>query len=86
MHQLEQAVEVHPLLERALRARLDDRAVRHRIRERNAELDHVGAGAREPLQQRDRLLRVGMAGGDVRNERAPSSRLQLGETALDGIT
>ena len=47
--QLEHAVERHPLLERALRARLDDRTIGERIGERHAELDHVGAGARRCL-------------------------------------
>ena len=73
-HELEQPVEVHAALERALRARLDDRAVGHRIGERQAELDDVGAGVLQRVHQVDGALDVGVAGGDVRNQRAPCPR------------
>ena len=66
-------------LERALRARLNDRAVGHGVRERQAELDDVSAGA---FQSRKEIESGGwrwMAGRHIRNERAPSRRTQLRE-------
>ena len=39
----QRASERHAVVERSLRARLDDRPVGHRIGERYAELDHVRA-------------------------------------------
>ena len=47
-HQLEGAAHGLARAERPLRRGLDRRAVGHRIGERHAELDHVGAGLRQP--------------------------------------
>ena len=76
---VEHLIEAHALLERALRARLDDGAVGQRIGERHADLDDVGAGRLEPLQQRDAAHGIGMTGRDVGNERLAGCAAQLGE-------
>jgi len=81
----EHAVEVHALRERALRARLDDRAVRERIRERHADLDHVRARRRDPAHQHERSVEVGMSRGDVHDQRAPAGGLQRAEARGDRV-
>ena len=61
--------------QRALARLLDHRAVGHRVGERHAELDHVGAGrdhARASSSTRDVGVRV--AGGDVRDQRLAAVR------------
>ena len=57
-----------PGLQRPQTRRLDHRAVGHRVGERHAEFDHVGAGRRQGLQHRERGLRVGIAGRDEGDE------------------
>src|SRR5689334_1710919 len=78
-YDVEYAIEGHAASERLLRARLNDRAVRHRIRERNADFDDVGTGAFETGKQFQRRLSRRMTGGDIRNERAPFRGAQLRE-------
>jgi len=57
-----------------VRACLDDGPVRVGVGEGHAELDDVGAaGVQEPLRLR-RRGQVGVAGGDVRDERRLRSR------------
>ena len=54
--------------QRALGRTLDHRAVGQRIRERHADLEHVGPGAIERAQDPFGPREVGIAGGDVRHE------------------
>ena len=81
--QAEHVAETRARLERPQRRGLDRRAVGHRIGERHAELDHVGAGLRQPFEDRPRRGGVGIAGGDEGDEaRSPFAR-QMRETAAD---
>jgi len=54
-----------PLLERALRARLNHGTVGERIGEWNAELDHVGAGIGDAAKQREGARAIRVSCGDV---------------------
>ena len=54
--------------QRPLGRALDHRAVGQRIRERHADLEDVGAGAIERLQDLGRARQVGIAGGHVGDE------------------
>ena len=85
LHELQEAIEGHSLLERALRARLNDRPVRHRIRERQPELDDVRTRLLQCAQQLGGFGDVGMPGGDVRNERAAARRSELGKATFDPV-
>ena len=71
-------------VERAQARGLDRRPVGHRIGERHAELDHVGAGLRQRLEDRERRSRQSgspaMSEGD---ERGAAFALQLGEARVD---
>ena len=64
-HEVERLGRRLPGLERPQARRLDRRTVGHRIGEGQAELDDVGAGLRQRLQDRERGLRVRVAGHDV---------------------
>ena len=77
--------EADTLRERALGGALDHGAVGHRVGERHAELDHVGAGGNEPVQ--DRLHRVArrISGGDVRYQRGAPRGAELRERGVDPI-
>ena len=81
----EHVIEPDALVQRTLRARLDHGTVGERIRERHADLDHVGARRLQPLEQRNAAHRVRMAGRDVRNERLAGCVLQLGEPPGDRV-
>ena len=70
---------------RPLGRALDYRAVRHRIRERNAQLDHVGAGRGQRVEQRRHGCERRIAGGDVRNQRGAARCLQLRECGVDAV-
>ena len=72
-----------PGVERAQAAGLDRRAVRHRIGERHAELDHVGAGLGQRLQDRERGLGVGIARHREGDQRGAAFALQVGEALVD---
>ena len=62
--------EPGPRGERFLGARLNDRSVRHWIRKRHSDLDHIGAGALEPFHKLHCRGWRRMAGGHVWHERA----------------
>ena len=66
----ESAVVGHSFFECLLRARLDDRSVGNRIRERYAELDDVGPTLLERAERRQRALEVRMARRHVADERS----------------
>jgi hypothetical protein len=72
--EFERAVERHPLLECLLRTPLDHRTVGDGIGERHTDFKDIGAGVGEPLQERDRALAIGMAGGGITYERAAVGR------------
>ena len=82
-HHGERLLQRLPGLERALRRRLDRGAVRHRIGERHAELDHVGAGRRQRLEDRERGLGIGIAGGEEGHQRGAALALQIGKAVVD---
>src|SRR5690606_21363277 len=68
-HEAEHLCEADTLGQRAFAGALDDRAVGHGIGERHAELDHVAAGVRQYVHQLDGVVRLGVARGDVGNQR-----------------
>ena len=72
-----------PALSARRPAGLDRRTVRHRIGERHAELDHVGAGLRQRLEDRERGLRVGIARHREGDERGAAFALQVREALID---
>ena len=82
-HHVEGAVDRHAGLERALARDLDRRSVGHRIGERHAELDQVGAGRRQALQDLVADLGIGIAGRDVDDEPGALVGLELLETLGD---
>ena len=61
-HHVERGVDRHAGLERALAGELHRRPVGHRIGERHAELDQVGAGRRQALQDLVAEFGIGIAG------------------------
>jgi len=84
-NEFEYAIEGHARGEGFLRARLNDRTVRHRIGERNADFEHVRSCAFQTAQQLDRRFRGWMTGGHIGYERASSRRTQLREFLRDAI-
>ena len=71
--------------DRALGTALDGRAVGHRIGERHAELDHVGAGRDQRVHRRHGRLQRGIAGGQERDQRLAAGGLQLLELGVDAV-
>ena len=71
--------DLHAGGQRALAGGLDDRAVRHRVGERHADLDQVGAGSRHAAQQRHRGGAVRVPGLEERDQRPAACVLQRGE-------
>ena len=69
--------------ESAQAGRLDRRPVRHRVGERHSQLDYVGAGVRQRLEQGHAARAVGVAGGDERRQAGAPGAAQRGETAVD---
>ena len=57
--------------------RLDRGAVGHRVGKRHADLDQVGAGTGEALEQRERGFGVGIAGCQVNDEPGAALLAQL---------
>ena len=64
-----------PARERAQAGGLDRRPVRHRIGKRHAELDDIGAGLRQRLEDRQRGVVIRIAGHDEGHERGAAFRL-----------
>src|SRR6185437_11733731 len=62
---------------------LDRRAVRHRIGERHADLDEIGAGLGQLREQPREALAVGIAAGEIGHEPGAPGRCQRGETPAD---
>ena len=70
-------------MERAQPRGLDCRAVGHRIGERHADLDDVGAGRRQRLDDRQRGFRIGIAGHQEGDEPAAPFAGECREFAVD---
>src|SRR5690606_39092145 len=75
-------LHVLPAIQRANVGELDGRAVGHRVGERHAQLDHVGTGVRQALEDAQRGGVGGVAGGDEGHQRCAVFRFQFGETVL----
>src|SRR6185436_4952345 len=71
------------MLQRALAGALDDRAVGHRVGERHAEFDDVGARLHQAVHERHRQRGVRIARHDVLDERLALRLRERLETALD---
>ena len=82
-HQRDGAFHVLSGLERAHARGLDRRAVGHRIGERHADLDHVGAGRRQCFDDGERRVVVRVARHGERHQRGAAFLLQRGEAAID---
>jgi hypothetical protein len=61
---------------------LDGRTVGHRVGEGHAQLDHVGAGVRQALENLQGSLVVGVTGGDEGDQRGAVFLLEFGETVV----
>ncbi len=83
LHVVEHAVKRHAFRERALRRALDHGAVGHRVGERHAELDHVGAAFGERVHQLDGLRRVRVSRGDERNQPLATLGGECGKSVLN---
>ena len=82
-HQLQRLLHVLAALERALGRGLDGGAVGHGIGERHAELDQVGAGGGQAVEDLLRRGVVGIAGGDEGDEPLAALLLERAEAAVD---
>ena len=82
-HQIERQAQRHARLQRAQAGGLDRRAVGHRIGERHADLDEIGAGFRQPLDEARRGRAVGIAGGQKGDEPGAALLAQGGEAPRD---
>jgi hypothetical protein len=71
--------------QRAFARMLDHRTVGHRIGKRHADLDQVRAGVDQRMQQRHDAVRIGIAGGDERDQPGAASCAQVGEAGVDAI-
>ena len=72
-------------LQGAQARRLDRRAVGHGIGEGQAELDDVGPGLRQALEDRERGLRIRIAGHHIGDERGAAFRAALLEAGFDAL-
>src|SRR5205823_2336659 len=81
--QIENAIDGHSSIERTQRGCLDRWAVRHGIRERNAQFDKVRAGGRKPLENAKGSFPIRIACSDKRNEGRAAGALQLRESPRD---
>ena len=70
-------------LQRPQTSRLDRRPVRHRIGERHAEFDEIGAGRRQSLQDFERSRKVRIAGHDESHQSGAVLAGKFGETCVD---
>ena len=77
------APQGHALLQRALPRLLDSRAVGHRIRERHADLDQIGARRGEAAEQPGGGVGVGIARGQIGYETGATLLPQRREAPLD---
>ncbi len=72
-----------PSLQSALTGGLYGRTVRHRIRERHAEFDHVRSGCWKSTQDVERRARVGISRHDISDERRSALGGKPLEAAVD---
>ena len=79
--ELEHAGEGHAAGQGALSGALDDGSVRHRIGERNPELDDVRTGLHEPGEEAARDVRIRISGRHVGDQGGVSGFAQLLETS-----
>ncbi|MPL80197.1 hypothetical protein SDC9_26093 [bioreactor metagenome] len=82
-HHVERLLQGLTAVERALTGKLDRRAVRHRIGEGHAELDHVDARRGHPLHHRERGLDVRVSRHDIGDEGLLPLGLQRGKSGID---
>src|SRR5439155_15588323 len=79
----QRAAQARAAFQGALPGRLDRRAIRHRVGERHADLDEIGPGLGEPLEEGERGIGVRVAGGQIDDEPGAALLAQFGEPALD---
>ena len=82
-HHRQRLLQGHAGLQRAQPRRLDRRTVRHRIGEGHADLDDVGAGLRQRLDDLERGRRIRIAGHQEGDEGRAALFLQFGEACVD---
>ena len=82
-HHLQRLLQGHAGLQRAQPGRLDRRTVRHRIGEGHADLDDVGAGLRQRLDDVERGRGIGIARHQESDERRAALLLQFGKACVD---
>ena len=67
----------------ALAGMLDDRAVGNRVGKRHTQFDQVGASIDQCMHERDRRIRMRIAGGHEGYESLASAALECGEAFVD---
>src|SRR5687767_13529736 len=82
---VERPRERDAVLEGPLRASLNDRTIRHRVRERHTHLDDVRAGGLYPPKQIDRPRGIRVSSRDVAHEGAATALPQLGKTRRQDV-
>ncbi|KAG1314272.1 hypothetical protein G6F62_013947 [Rhizopus arrhizus] len=81
-HGLQHVTAAGTARQRALGAALDGGSVRHRIGERNAQFDHIGAGLDQCVHDRHGSLQRGIAGSDEGDQRLALLLAQALETGI----
>ena len=84
-HAVEHERPPRPASQRTLGTALDGRAVGHRVGERHAQLDHVGAGLDQRVHHRHGGIERGITGGDERNQGLAAPGLECGEAGVDAV-
>ena len=83
MHELQGLLQRLPAMEGAQSRGLDGGAIGHGIGEGHAEFNDVGPGLGQALDDLQRCLVVGIAGGHKGHQRGAALLFQFGETAFD---
>src|SRR5258708_10434465 len=71
--------------QRPMRGGLNDRAIADRVRERNAELDRIGPGCLQRLDDPNGRFTIGVTAGDVGNQAGAAVTSKVAEQPLDAI-
>ena len=82
-HHIQRLAQGHPGLQRAQSRRLNRGTVRHRIGKRHADLDDVGAGLRQRLEDVERRFGIGIAGHQEGDECRAALFGEVGKSCVD---
>ena len=82
-HDGERPAKRHAGAERAQARRLDRRPIRHRVGERHADLDEIGAGLGQACEERREGRGIGIAAGEICHEPGAAFAAERGEAPCD---